>query len=101
MKQAREEFFPHWLKLRNRLGAERGWGPAGRGEFDALCAPEGALYVGSPDTVARKIARLKADLGVDRFDLKYSSGPLPHAGHDALHRADGHGGGAQGGGTAR
>jgi hypothetical protein len=29
--------------------------------------------------VARKIARLKADLGADRFDLKYSSGPLPHA----------------------
>ena len=77
-EQAREEFFPHWLKLRNKLGAERGWGPAGRAEFDTLCAPEGALYVGSPDTVARKIARLKADLGVDRFDLKYSSGPLPH-----------------------
>lgn len=77
-EQAREEFFPHWLTLRNRIGAERGWGPAGRPEFEALCAPEGALYVGSPDTVARKIARLKADLGVDRFDLKYSSGPLPH-----------------------
>lgn len=77
-EQAREEFFPHWLKLRNRIGAERGWGPAGRPEFEALCAPEGALYVGSPDTVARKIARLKTDLGVDRFDLKYSSGPLPH-----------------------
>lgn len=78
-EQAREEFFPHWLTLRNKLGAERGWGRAGRPEFDALCAPEGALYVGSPDTVARKIARLKGDLGVDRFDLKYSSGPLPHS----------------------
>jgi probable LLM family oxidoreductase len=77
--EAREEFFPHWLTLRNRIGAERGWGPAGRGEFEALCAPEGALYVGSPDTVAGKIARLKKSLGVDRFDLKYSSGPLPHA----------------------
>ena len=78
-QQAREEFFPHWLKLRNKLGAERGWGPAGRPEFEALCAPEGALYVGSPETVARKIVQLKQGLGVDRFDLKYSSGPLPHS----------------------
>ena len=77
-EQAREELFPHWLKLRNKLGAERGWGPAGRGEFEALCSTEGALYVGSPETVAQKIVRLKRNLGVDRFDLKYSNGPLPH-----------------------
>ena len=78
-EQAREELYPHWLALRNRLGAERGWGPAGRGEFDALCSTEGALFVGSPETVAKKIVRLKRNLGVDRFDLKYSNGPLPHA----------------------
>ncbi|MBP1135549.1 putative LLM family oxidoreductase [Arthrobacter sp. PvP023] len=77
-EEAREEFFPHWLALRNRLGAERGWGPGSRHEFDAMCTPEGALYVGSPETVARKIVLLKRNLGVDRFDLKYSSGSLPH-----------------------
>ncbi|WP_457974266.1 LLM class flavin-dependent oxidoreductase [Arthrobacter sp. D1-17] len=78
-EEAREEYFPHWLELRNRIGAERGWGPASRSEFDAMCLPEGALYVGSPETVARKIVRLKHSLGVDRFDLKYSSGSLPHS----------------------
>jgi probable LLM family oxidoreductase len=78
-EEAREEFFPHWLEQRNRIGRERGWGPAGRGEFDAMCTPEGALYVGSPETVAAKIALLKKNLGVDRFDLKYSNGTLPHA----------------------
>ncbi|MDV8146573.1 LLM class flavin-dependent oxidoreductase [Arthrobacter sp. B10-11] len=77
-EEAREEFFPHWLGLRNRIGAERGWGPGSRREFDAMCTPEGALYVGSPETVAQKIALLKGNLGVDRFDLKYSSGSLPH-----------------------
>lgn len=77
--EARSEFFPHWLAVRNQLGVERGWGPGSRSEFDQLCAPEGALYVGSPETVARKIALLKKNLGVDRFDLKYSHGPLPHA----------------------
>src|SRR3954467_1245850 len=39
-EEAREEFFPHWLQQRNRIGAERGWGPASRGEFDAMCTPE-------------------------------------------------------------
>ena len=43
-----------------------------------MCGPEGALYVGSPETVARKIVLLKQNLGVDRFDLKYSNGTLPH-----------------------
>jgi alkanesulfonate monooxygenase SsuD/methylene tetrahydromethanopterin reductase-like flavin-dependent oxidoreductase (luciferase family) len=38
----------------------------------------GALYVGSPETVAKKIAATIATLGVDRFDLKYSTGPMPH-----------------------
>ena len=77
-EDAREELFPHWLAQRNRIGAERGWGPASRADFDAMCTPEGALYVGSPETVARKIVLLKQNLGVDRFDLKYSSGSLPH-----------------------
>ena len=39
---------------------------------------EGALYVGSPETVAAKIARTASLLGLDRFDLKYSHGQLPH-----------------------
>ena len=41
-------------------------------------ADYGSLYVGSPETVARKIAGTAAALGLSRFDLKYSAGPLPH-----------------------
>ena len=40
--------------------------------------PDGALYVGSPDTVAGKIAATVSALGLSRFDLKYSNGTLPH-----------------------
>lgn len=36
----------------------------------------GAMYVGSPDTVARKIATTVRGLGLARFQLKYSAGPL-------------------------
>ncbi|MFG3756224.1 hypothetical protein, partial [Klebsiella pneumoniae] len=34
--------------------------------------------VGSPQTVARKIAATVEALGVARFQLKYSAGPMPH-----------------------
>ncbi|AJT42988.1 luciferase [Psychromicrobium lacuslunae] len=77
-EQAKEELFPHWIVSRNKIGAERGWGPGSRDDFEKMCEPEGALYVGSPETVAQKIALLKQNLGVDRFDLKYSNGTLPH-----------------------
>jgi probable LLM family oxidoreductase len=77
-EQAREELFPHWLAMRNRLGAERGWGPGSKTEFNAQASRAGALYVGSPETVARKIADTHRALGTERFDLKYSNGTLPH-----------------------
>ena len=38
----------------------------------------GAMFVGSPETVARKIVRAVRGLGVQRFDLKYSNGTMPH-----------------------
>ncbi|WP_295625098.1 LLM class flavin-dependent oxidoreductase [uncultured Corynebacterium sp.] len=76
--EARELLMPHWLDNRNVIGKERGWGPAGPAEFDSEVA-HGALAVGSPDTVARKIADATKVLGLKRFDLKYSNGPMPHA----------------------
>ena len=75
--QAREELWPAYEVMRNRIGAERGWSPTTRAEFDREIA-EGSLYVGSPETVARKIATTVRDLGASRFDLKYSNGTLRH-----------------------
>ncbi len=75
---AREQLWPHMKKMRDRIGAERGWGPMSRAEFDNQAGPNGSLYVGSPETVARKIASTARALGLSRFDLKYSAGTLPH-----------------------
>ena len=75
---AREQLWPHMKRMRDRIGAERGWGPMTRAEFDASAGPEGSLYVGSPSTVARKIAATARTLGLSRFDMKYSAGQLPH-----------------------
>jgi probable LLM family oxidoreductase len=76
-EQARNDLWPDYKKMRDKIGAERGWGPMTRAEFDRE-ADSGALYVGSPETVARKIAATAKALGISRFDLKYSAGPLPH-----------------------
>ncbi|GAA4526286.1 LLM class flavin-dependent oxidoreductase [Brachybacterium paraconglomeratum] len=74
---ARDQLASHWIHNRNEIGRERGWGPSGIAEFDAEMQ-NGALYAGSPETVAQKIASTIRTLGVDRFDLKYANGPMPH-----------------------
>jgi probable LLM family oxidoreductase len=75
--QAREELWPHHRDMRARIGAERGWPPPSRASFDQE-ADQGSLYVGAPATVARRIAATIKALGIARFDMKYSSGTLPH-----------------------
>jgi alkanesulfonate monooxygenase SsuD/methylene tetrahydromethanopterin reductase-like flavin-dependent oxidoreductase (luciferase family) len=75
--KARQELFDDYKRMRDKIGAERGWAPFGKAEFEREIA-HGSLYVGAPETVARKIAATIKALGVDRFDMKYSAGPLSH-----------------------
>ena len=77
-EQAREDLWPHYQALMSRIGAERGWPPVTRAQFEREAGPEGALFVGSPETVARKIAAAVRTLGLSRFDMKYSNGALGH-----------------------
>jgi alkanesulfonate monooxygenase SsuD/methylene tetrahydromethanopterin reductase-like flavin-dependent oxidoreductase (luciferase family) len=74
---AREELFGDYKRMRDKIGAERGWPPMSRADFEREIE-HGSLYAGSPETVARKIAATCKALGVARFDMKYSAGPLPH-----------------------
>ena len=75
---AAEQLFPHFKAQRDRIGRERGWGAMGSDEFTNEIE-HGALYVGSPETVAAKIAATVHELKVDQFDLKYANGPMPHS----------------------
>ena len=76
--RAREEIWPHYQAMMTRIGAERGWPPVSRLQFEREVGPDGSLYVGAPDTVAAKIAATVRTLGLARFDMKYSNGALPH-----------------------
>jgi alkanesulfonate monooxygenase SsuD/methylene tetrahydromethanopterin reductase-like flavin-dependent oxidoreductase (luciferase family) len=76
-EQGKEELWPHYAVLMNRIGAERGWARIGRDHFERE-ARDGALFVGSPQTVAAKIVNTVKALGLSRFDLKYANGTMPH-----------------------
>jgi probable LLM family oxidoreductase len=76
-QEARDVLYPYYKVGRDRIGAERGWGPVTREQYDHDI-DHGSLYVGSPATVAEKIAATVATLGVQRFDLKYTNGAVPH-----------------------
>ncbi|WP_256516027.1 LLM class flavin-dependent oxidoreductase [Actinoplanes aksuensis] len=76
-EEAVETLWPHARTMLNRIGRERGWPPLSRDRFENDIR-DGAWHVGSPETVAQKVAHTIKHLGIQRFDLKYSAGTLPH-----------------------
>jgi probable LLM family oxidoreductase len=77
-QRAADEFFGPYSQMMNRIGRERGWPPMSRQQFDAGCAPEGHLLVGTPDQVAEKILAHHELFRHDRFLGHISVGVLPH-----------------------
>ena len=70
-EQAVDEFWPRWLETVRRVSRERGFRVPTRESFMVDVGPRGALYVGSPETVARKIVENLRALEANRFDLKF------------------------------
>ena len=75
---AMEQCWPHYQALYSRIGSERGWAPTTKEHF-LNEAQFGSLYVGSPETIARKIVYAMKEVGAQRFDFKYANGPMPHS----------------------
>lgn len=76
-EEAREIGFKGYKALHDRLARERGWSPMTKASYLSE-VEHGSQYVGSPETVARKIARTVRALGIGRFSMKYSGGSTPH-----------------------
>ena len=75
-EEAAELWWQSWQPLVEQMGKERGFYPPTRERYDLELAT-GALFVGSPETVANKIVQMTRDLRISRFDLKYDIGGLP------------------------
>jgi alkanesulfonate monooxygenase SsuD/methylene tetrahydromethanopterin reductase-like flavin-dependent oxidoreductase (luciferase family) len=77
-QQARDEFYPPYSEVMNRIGRERGWTPGTRRDFDASTEAQGALLVGSPQQVIDKILYEYELFGHTRFLAQMSLGAMPH-----------------------
>jgi probable LLM family oxidoreductase len=77
-EKAREAFWPRYLEVIRHFSKIRGFAVPTKESFLYEIGPRGALYVGSPETVAQKIAANLTALGANRFDLKYGMGGLSH-----------------------
>ena len=77
-KAAADQFYGPQAEVMNRIGRERGWGPTSRAQFDQSRGPNGALFVGDPETVAEKIVAHHKLFKNDRFLLQMAIGTMPH-----------------------
>jgi alkanesulfonate monooxygenase SsuD/methylene tetrahydromethanopterin reductase-like flavin-dependent oxidoreductase (luciferase family) len=68
--EAADLWWQCWKPVVETLGKERGFYAPTRERYDAELAT-GALFVGSVETVAQKIAKVARTLRLSRFDLKY------------------------------
>jgi probable LLM family oxidoreductase len=76
-EEAMDIQWPYWKEQFEWAARERGWRQPTLDQFQAEVA-HGSMYVGSPETVANKIAAVVRTLGVSRFDLAYAVGRVPH-----------------------
>jgi alkanesulfonate monooxygenase SsuD/methylene tetrahydromethanopterin reductase-like flavin-dependent oxidoreductase (luciferase family) len=77
-EKALEAFWPRWRDIITKVSKTRGFATPTRESFLREIGPHGALYVGSPETVAQKIATNLRALSASRFELKYGLVGLSH-----------------------
>ncbi|MBM7453946.1 putative LLM family oxidoreductase [Acholeplasma morum] len=76
--EAFETYYPSMEQAMNTIGKERGWSRYTKASYEASNSMEGALFVGDPEYVAKKILHLRKTLGINRFALHVPVGALSH-----------------------
>lgn len=77
--QVLDEYYPLYAYQMDRIGQERGWcGNYTQMQFEGGMSTEGALYMGSPDEVALKIAGTIRLFGLTRFVAHIDVGGPSH-----------------------
>jgi probable LLM family oxidoreductase len=76
-EEALEIQWPYYKEQFDWAAQERGWRPPTYEQFLAE-VDHGSMFVGSPETVARRIADAMRALSLSRFDLVSAVGRVPH-----------------------
>lgn len=74
-QEAIDRAWPTYKIHHDRIGKTRGWPPISKEQYEHEIM-HGSLYIGSPETVAKKIANTLTVLGAKRFDMVYGFGPV-------------------------
>ncbi len=78
-RAAADTIYPGWEEMFAKIARERGFAQPSRRQFDATSGPDGAFFMGDPETVATKIRRVSEQLGgVDRLSLQMTNPRLAH-----------------------
>jgi probable LLM family oxidoreductase len=78
-QSAADTIYPGWHEMFTKVSRERGFPAPTRAQFDATSGPDGAFFMGDPDTVAEKLVRVSDQLGgVDRVALQMTNPRLAH-----------------------
>jgi len=73
-REAADDFWPGYERAISTVGRERGFPPPTRRDYDASLSSNGPFFIGSPETVARKIIDVSPALGgLSRFTLQMTN----------------------------
>ncbi len=73
-REAADAFWPGYAAMMGGVGAERGFAPPTLAQYEAMRGEHGAFFIGSPDTVAKKISALSPALGgITRFTMQMTN----------------------------
>lgn len=76
---AADTIFPGWHEMFTTVSRERGFPPPSREQFDATSGPDGAFFLGDPDFIVAKLARVSDQLGgIDRLSVQMTNPRLAH-----------------------
>jgi probable LLM family oxidoreductase len=79
-QEAVDDFYPGYAHTMTEIGKERGWPAMTRKSFDSQRGTQGALLIGDPDEVVKKVIRHgKALGGISRITFMMNPAALPHA----------------------